>query len=256
MSTIGMNGAALFALSVASTVLPYQPSLASDALLAKAQAEFTAKARDAVLQRRAAQAPTGMVLASVPRDEPEKTHAAPSLEPASLSSPPAPETSESRSIPARTVTAPAITPVVQPVAAPLQSTVASDVVVQAPVVVAKNVDASVGPEFKADEIRPQSIPVAAETAVDRPSAPKQSELPQTAAPQAASQVVAPQTNKLTPTTVKTTKPISQPVRTVSAKTGKTARRFEREFSVGRLPYDIETLRAHAPEIAAAIARYM
>ena len=119
MSKIGITTGTAIALSVIATVLSYQPCYASDALLAKAQAEFTAKARDAVLQRRAAQAPAGMVLAST-QSEPVQTHTLASLEqPAVLSAP----ASADRSIPERTATAPA--------------QAATTDVVETPVVVAK-----------------------------------------------------------------------------------------------------------------------
>jgi len=237
MSKIGMTTGTAIALSVVVTVFCYQPSHASDALLAKAQAEFTAKARDAVLQRRAAQAPTGMVLASAPvqtQSAPVQTHTVASLEPSALSAPASLEASETTT-------------------APVQA--ATPDVVEAPVVTAKlpDVDAAVSSETKAVEVRPELKPLPAETAVQNIVAPKQPELPVAAA----SQVVTPTTNSVAPATVKIQKATREPASTNPAKkTSTIARRFERGLSRERIPYDVQALRARAPEIAAAIARYM
>jgi hypothetical protein len=248
MSKIGITTGTAIALSVIATVLSCQPSYASDPLLAKAQAEFTAKARDAVLQRRAAQAPAGMVLASAPQSEPVQTPKASPEQPAALSAP----ASADRSIPERTATAPAQAATIE--------------VVETPVVVAKlpEAPAPVVSETKADEVQPESKPLPTETEVEHILAPKQPELPQAAAPQAvtpntntvapATTAAAPATNTAAPATVKTQKETREQART--AQTKKTARRHERDFSGERLPYDMETLRARAPEVAAAIARYM
>jgi len=249
MSKIGITSGTAIALSVIATVLCYQPSHASDALLAKAQAEFTAKARDAVLQRRAAQAPAGMVLASA-QSEPVQTHTLVSLEqPAALSA----LASADRSIPERTATA------------PVQA--ATTDVVETPVVVAKlpEAPAPVIAETKADEVPTESKPLPTETAVEHIVAPKQPELPQAAAPQVvtpapqvatpAPQVATPMTNTTAPATAKTQKATREPDKTASAK-NPNLKQLQREFSAGRMPYDAETLRAKAPEIAAAIARYM
>jgi hypothetical protein len=269
MSKIGITSGTAIALSVVATVFCYQPSHASDALLAKAQAEFTAKARDAVLQRRAAQAPTGMVLASVPHSEPAQTpsepvqnHTATSLEPSAPSAPASLETSADRSIPARTATAP-----VQAVTAPVQPATAD--VAETPVVVAKlpEVPAPVSSETKADEVQAESKPLPAEAAAEKILAPKQPELPQapatqvvTPAPKVATpapQVAMPTTTSAAPASGKIQKTTRESAKPVSAKQMSTmARRYERDFSGQRPPYDMETLRAKAPEIAAAIARYM
>src|SRR4051812_35122554 len=118
MSKIGITSGTAIALSVLATVFSYQPSHASDALLAKAQSEFTAKARDAVLQRRA-QA-MGPMLASVQSRPVQETSTAASPAPAVVSTP-APVMASDRSIPVRPAATPAAT---------------ADVV-EAPVVVAK-----------------------------------------------------------------------------------------------------------------------
>ena len=257
MSKIGMTSGTVIALSVIATVFCYQPSRASDALLAKAQSEFTAKARDAVLQRRA-QAMAGPVLASVPA----QTHTITSPEPATPPAP-TPVMASERSIPARAPIAP-----VQVATAPVQAAATADVV-EAPIVVAKlpDVDAPVSSETKVDEVKP----LPAEKAVETIAAPKQPELP-TAAPQVATpapqvvtpapqavtpapQVATPATNPVAPATVKAQKAPRDSARTVSAR-NPNFRQLQREFSSGRIPYDAETLRARAPEIAAAIARYM
>ena len=256
MSKIGITSGTAIALSVIATVLCYQPSHASDALLAKAQSEFTAKARDAVLQRRA-QA-MGPRLASVHSEPAQQISTVASPAPATLSAP-APVTASDRSIPERPAAAP-----VQAVAAPVQA--ATTDVVETPVVVAKlpEAPAPVVVETKADEVQPESKPLPTETAVEHILAPKQPELPQAAAPQVvtpdtntvapATTTAAPATNTAAPVTVKTQKETREQPRTAQAK--KTARRHERDFSGERLPYDMETLRAKAPEVAAAIARYM
>src|SRR5690242_12261358 len=249
MSKIGMTSGTVIALSVLATVLSYQPSRASDALLAKAQAEFTAKARDAVLQRRA-QA-MGPVLASLQSEPAQQTFSMASPAPAALSAQ-TPAMASDRSIPER----PAAT---------------ADVV-EAPVVVAKlpDADATVVPETKVEEVKP--LPESNPLPVENIEAPKQPELPQAAAPQAvtpaaqvvtpapqvvtpAPQVAAPVTNTTAPATAKTQKATREPTKTASAK-NPNLRQLQREFAAGRMPYDAETLRAKAPELAAAIARYM
>ncbi len=265
MSKIGMTSGTAIALSVVATVFCYQPSHASDALLAKAQAEFTAKARDAVLQRRAAQAPAGMVLASVAVQTP--TVASPTVAP---SAPASLETSADRSIPARAAIAPAqvATAPAQTVTAPAQAAATADVV-EAPVVVASlpDVPAPVSAETKADEVPAESKPLPAETTAEKIVAPKQPELPQLPAPQVvtpktttatpATTTVAPATNTVASSAAKTQKVTREAARTISARQMSTmARRFDRDFPGQRPPYDMETLRAKAPEIAAAIARYM
>jgi hypothetical protein len=268
MSKIGITSGTAIALSVMATVLYYQPSHASDALLAKAQSEFTAKARDAVLQRRA-QAQTGMVLAAVPQSEPAQTYKLASPSPAAVSAP-APVMASERTIPARPATAP-----VQTEAAPAQAVTAD--VVEAPVVVARlpDVDTAVSSETKVEEVRAEAKPLP----VEHIETPKQPELPQAAAPQvvtpaaqvvtAAPQVVAPApqvvapapqvatpaTNSAAPATAKTQKATREAAKTVSGR-NPNLRQLQREFAAGRMPYNAEALRARAPEIAAAIARYM
>jgi hypothetical protein len=251
MSKIGIASGTAIALSVIATVLSYQPSHASDALLAKAQSEFTAKARDAVLQRRA-QA-MGPMLASLPQSEPAQQTST------VASSAPAPVMASDRSIPAR----PAVTAAA----------------VEAPVVIAKlpDADTTAIAETKVEETKP--LPESNPLPVEHIEAPKQPELPQAAAPQAvtpaaqvvtpapqvvtpapqvatpAPQVATPVTNTTAPATAKIQKTTREPARTVSTK-NPNLRQLQREFSAGRMPYDAETLRAKAPEIAAAIARYM
>jgi len=248
MSKIGITSGTAIALSIAATVFYYQPSHASDALLVKAQSEFTAKARDAVLQRRTAQVPMGTALAAAPQSEPAQTYTLASLEPSQASV----EASDSRSIPARTAPAPVATTPVSP-ATPVQAAT-----VEAPVEIIKlpNVEAAPGSETKADEVQPVSKPLPVEAAVQTTAAPQQVELPKAAAPQ----VVTPVTNAAAPATVKVQKATSEPAKVVPAlparKATKVARRLERELSSERLPYNVEALRARAPEIAAAISRYM
>jgi hypothetical protein len=234
MSKLGITIGSAIALSVMVTVLYHQPSGASNALLAKAQSEFTAKARDAVLQRRA-QATMGPVLASSPStsEAMEPTQPVVSAEPVAPSAPAPLQTSE-RGTPER----PAAT------AEPLE----------APVVVAKPpvVEAAAGSEPKLEEIKPESKPlseakpVLVETAVQNIEPLKQPEPPKAAAPQV-----------VTPATAKTQKTSREPAKTASAKkAGPNFRQLERDFSAGRMPYDAETLRARAPDIAAAMAPYM
>jgi hypothetical protein len=250
MIKIGMTSGAAIAM-IAVAVLCYQPSHASDALLAKAQSEFTAKARDALLQRRNAQPSAAAVLAAAPRSESSQNLLA-SLGPKLLPSPASLAASENRSIPARTATAPEQTTTfpVQTATAPVQAATAD--VVEASVVAAKppDFDSAVSSETEANEVKPELKPLPAGTTVQNIAAPKQPELPETAA----SQVVTPVTNSVAPATVKIQKSTRERVRTVSAKKASTiARRFERELP---LPYDGQALRGRAPEIAAVIARYM
>ena len=163
---------------------------------------------------------------------------------------------------------------------PAKTPAATDVV-ETPVVVAKlpDVDTTVIPETKVEEVRPEAkpLPESNPLPVEHIEAPKQPELPQAAVPQVATpaaqvvtpapqavtpalrvatpapQVAAPATNTTAPATAKTQKATREPAKTVSAKN---LRQLQREFKSGRMPYDAETLRARAPEIAAAIARYM
>jgi hypothetical protein len=286
MSKLGIAIGSAIALSVVATGLYYRPSGASNDLLAKAQSEFTAKARDAVLQR---QAQPGPALASSSTSEVlEPTHPVASAEPAAPSAA-APLQGSERSTPARpAVTSEAMEPtppvaLAEPLApsAPAPATLQSSersiperpaATAETPVVVAKPavVEAAAASEPKLEDIKPEpkllpevkpvleaqpvpeakpvleAKPVAVETGAQNIEAPKQPEPPKAAAPQV-----------VTPATVKMQKTTHEPAKTASAKkTGPSFRQLEREFSSGRMPYDPETLRARAPGIAAALAPYM
>lgn len=280
MSKLGIAIGSAIALSVVATGLYYRPSGASNDLLAKAQSEFTAKARDAVLQR---QAQPGPALASGSTSEVmEPTHPVASAEPSAPAAS-APLHASERGIPARpVVTSEAIEPTrpvasVEPVApsAPAPALPQSSewsiperpaVTAETPVVIAMPpvVEAAAASEPKSEDIKPESKllpeakplreampvleakPTPVETAVQNIEPPKEPEPPKAATPQV-----------VTPATVKTQKTPHEPAKTASAKkSGPSFRQLEREFSSGRMPFDAATLRAKAPDIAAAMAPYM
>jgi hypothetical protein len=251
MSKIGMIGGAAIAATFAATVFYYHPSYASDALLAKAQSEFTAKARDALLQRRLAPTSTASLIETAPQSEPVHTYVVASLEPVA---PPRATAIE----------------VSQAAPAPIPQTATAEVVETPAVVAPKLPDAEpvVQAERKQDEAKPEVKPevmtvaaLPAEVPAQNVVAPKETAVSEVAAPQVTppvvTQAVAPAVNTVVRQPAKvvqktTQETVKEPVK----KTNTVARHTERGTSREQVSYNVDTLRARAPEIAAALSRYM
>ena len=239
MSKFWMMGGAVIAVSVAAMVWNPGPVRSSEDLLGKAQSEFAMKARDALVQRRmAAQA---------------------SAAPAST------EPSVTESAPQSASTKPYVVASLEPVAPPMATLVptrseatiaeAAPAPVEAPVA---SRDSSVPPVTPAAPAVDAAPPMEAKT-VSLPAAPQASTPPQPVP--AATQVSEPakdDTPAATPAPAKSRQKVKTAHRTNQKEpmAGSTVRRSERTASRNAMPYNLETLRARAPEIAAAIARYM
>jgi hypothetical protein len=240
MSKFYMMGAAVIAVSVAVVAWGCRPVRTSDDLLGKAQAEFEMKARDALIQRRMTQVAPAPAAPSAPASVPEPTYAVASLE-----------------------------PVVPPtIAAPSAPVVAA--APEAPTVTADSLDApaaspklSVPPELpsapaaedkKATEsqMASQPVPPATENAVTPNPAPAVAPTPEVAT--VTTPVVTPTVGATPREPVKVTRKTCRASHEPRANV--VARRYDRDAARYSMPYNLQALRARAPEIAAAIARYM
>jgi hypothetical protein len=239
-----MIGAAVIAMSAAAALWSPQPVRSSEVLLGKAQSEFATKARDALIRRRMAELPMLPTELSSPPSVPTPPYAVVSLEPV------APAT----------------------IAAPKESTVPTPV---SPATVAESHDAPVAisdlpvlPEFvavpktekkEAAEVQIASLPEpsAAENVVTPKPVPAVAPTPEPAriiTPVVAAPAVTP-THATPPAPAKVAHKAHRAPNNES-NTNTVVRRSERAALRYSTPYSIETLRAHAPEIAAAIARYL
>src|SRR5882757_6661638 len=81
MNKFWMMGGAVIAVSVTAVVWNSGPVRSSENLLGKAQSEFAAKARDALIQRQMAQATTAPLAIAVPKSEAPAPYVVASLEP-------------------------------------------------------------------------------------------------------------------------------------------------------------------------------
>jgi hypothetical protein len=239
-----MFGVAI-AVSITGVAWNAQPVGASDNLLGKAQAEFAVKARDALIQRRMAGVSIVPTETSAPPSVPTPPYVVASLEPAA---PP-------------TIAAPKESMVPIASVSPTTTAGSSDVPVALP-------NLPVLPEFmaapkiedkEAGEPRIVSLPEppVAENAVTPKPALAVAPTPEFAAvtkPVVAAPAVIP--TRATPQApAKVAHKAHRPPNN-EPNTNTIVRRSEREAPGYSTPYSIETLRAHAPEIAAAIARYM
>jgi hypothetical protein len=239
MSKFWMIGVTAVVVSVASVALQVRPVRSSDDLLGKAQAQFAVKARDALIQRRMTSAPPSPVDAAPAGAE--LPYVVASLGPVAVPT-----------------TARFETPVAAVAQeAPLPTPSSFDVLVAAP----KSPAADTVETTKAIEPPPVVLPAtpASEQVVDPKAAPLTAPSP---APAAAP---APEATAVTPVATAETavapheaaKAIHKPRRASNEpRMNAVAHRYERETYGYSVPYNLQSLRAHAPEIAAAVARYM
>jgi hypothetical protein len=227
------------AVSITGVAWSARPVGMSDSLLGKAQAEFAVKARDALIQRR-------MTMAARAPDEPVSAPETPYVV-ASLGPVAAP------TIVRPTAPVPAVTPA------------ATTVAMDSPAVQAAAPSPPAAPELPApaavEEIKmtepPQAAPSEAsitENLVTTGSAPAAAPVAVASAPGPMTAVAA------APSTVAPREPAKMTQKTRRAsnepRTKSIARRYDGGASGYSTPYNLQALRAHAPEIAAAIARYM
>jgi hypothetical protein len=236
MSKIGTIGGAALAATFLATVFYYHPSSASNALLAQAQSEFMTQARDALLARRIGGVSTNNVLAAAAA--PAQSYVVASLEPVAP-----PSTAQVETPVSAQVEIPAAT------AAPIFSAATEDLV-ETPAVVnelPEPAKVEISAAVQVNEVKPEVAPLPAEPVTQQnATAPKK---PVTPAPQ----IVAPLTNPVAHLPVKA---VQKTTETPSRKTIVAARHPERAILRERLPYNLEALRARAPQIMAAIARYI
>jgi hypothetical protein len=242
MSKVWMISGAAIATLIAVAAWAPQPARSSQDLLAKAQSEFASKARDAVIQRRMAQStqrvqdPIESAAASLPQAaEPvqPKPLAVASLDPV----PPLAAVTQASAV--------AVTP------APIEN------ILERPAMDASRDNVSTVP----------SAPVA-----DVPVNRKLADSGVTAPP---TEAASPESDPVTATTVPAQPPIKQPASSVDvtarhaaavtrkarrasnpSATGRIIHRPEPNVSIDAMPRSIETLRTHAPEIAAIIRGYL
>ena len=246
MSRIGTIGGAALASTFLAAVFYYQPSHASNPLLAKAQSEFVTKARNALLERRIGEASMNGALASPPSSSPAQTQVVATLEPVAPPSTVQVETSAA--------------------SAALISTTPTRELTETPAAaneLPEPAKIEVSSAGTTNEVKPEVTPLPAE-----PAAAQQNAVAPNGPEAAAPQVVAPVTNM--PVTNMVAHPPARTVQKATQASGRktmiAARRPVRNISkerlplerlsIGRLPINVEALRARAPQIAAAIARYM
>jgi hypothetical protein len=245
MRKFWMIGGAVIAMSAAAALWNPQPVRSSEVLLGKAQSEFAVKARDALIRRRMAELPMLPTDISAPPSVPTPPYVVVSLEP----------------VPPPTFEAPKES--IVPIAPVSPATVAESH--DAPVAIS---DLPVLPEFvavpkteKKEAAEPQIVSLPEPPAVENVVTPKL--VP----------AVAPTPELITVTMPVVAAPVVTPIRATPQAPAKVAhkahraannepntnivvRRSERAAPGYSTPYSLETLRAHAPEIAAAIARYL
>ena len=231
MTRFWMMGGVAIAVSVGVMAWSPRPTPASEDLLRKAQSEFAIKARDALIQRRMALAPTSAL------PSPSQPYMVASLEPVA---------------PPRIAIAEAPAKAVAPVPPEVSAVSPDAAVISTELPAPPEIPAAPKAEAKETiESHTVSLP-------EPPAAEAMEPVPAVAAaPELAAvstQVVAPmgaappqRLRKLAPKTRRT--PPERSTKSV-------ARRSERVGSRDSIPYNLQALRARAPEIAAAIARYM
>jgi hypothetical protein len=248
MSKFWMMGVAAITITVAVVALDSRPvrsseDLLGNDLLGKAQSEFAIKARDALVQRRMVQASTAPELASAP-SVPQAPYKVASLEPVA---PPTIAVPQAIVLPVAPVP-PAVT--VETPEAPVASRPA-----------VKKTEEKTAVKQPTTEPQVTSLPgaPATEYAVTPKPAPTVAVTP--ALTTVAAKGVTPTggTQRERAKGPRQVQRASNAPRTAlkTAPRAKTiVRRSETYASRNSMPYDMEALRARAPEIAAAIARYM
>jgi hypothetical protein len=231
MTKIWMISGAVVAVSVAVMAWSPRPARTSEDLLGKAQSEFATKAREALVQRRMTTAS-----ASTVPTVPQRPDVVASLEP--------------------------VTPTIA-----VAETPAKAVAPVLPVVTTASPDAPItSAELPAV---PEMVPPAPKAVETETAQPQTLSLPEPSAAAATSKpvpIVAPapelpavSTRVVSPTRAEAEQPqkLARKTRRASNELGtkNVVRRSERVGSRYSTPYGLQALRAHAPEIAAAIASY-
>jgi hypothetical protein len=243
MNKLWIMGGAVITVSVAAMVWNSGPVRPSDNLLRKAQSEFATKARDALIQRQMAQASTAPVVAAPPKSEPLLPYVVASLEPVAAPTVVTRQTHFETAAPAPQVTAEP-----QPVTMP-------------------SPDAPIASQEAVSTAATVSTPATDDTPVTRtqmaalPEEPRVSLAPKPIdAATPVSEFAKADTPVVTPTHVAPRRQIKaeRKMRHVrnEPRTNAVAYRSERTGPRYITPYDLSALRARAPELAAAIARYM
>ncbi len=247
MNKFWMMGSTVLAASVAAVIWGAGPVRSTENLLGKAQSEFATKARDALIQRQMAQATMAPQVSAAPKTEAPSPYVVASLEPVAAPL----MTREIR------LEAPAPEPqaAVEPQTVPVAS-------VEAPIAMPAPAPA---PTLAAEETQPTKLQLAA---LEEPSS---KVLPKQIAVAPVSEAASADTPVVTPTAaeprrkLKAERKTRQVQRERNSNDGYRSERSERHERPARIerrapryatPYNLETLRARAPEIAAAIARYM
>ncbi|MBN8993002.1 MAG: hypothetical protein J0H42_32605 [Rhizobiales bacterium] len=258
MKKFWMMSGTVIAVSVTVMVWNLGPVRSSENLLVKAQSEFAAKARDALIQRQMAQVTTAPPAMTAPKTEAPSPHVVAAVEPVAAPTVAPRETRFEAPVPA-----PEPQAAVEPQTVPVAS-------VEAPIAAPEVVSAPTAPSAPAAEDTPApKMQLAA-----LPAEPQSSVLPKQIAVAPVSEVAKAETPAVTP-------PQAEPRRQFKAerkprhvqrerRTNDGYRsdrydrsdRYERTERVERRtprylsPYNLDTLRARSPELAAAIARYM
>jgi hypothetical protein len=250
MNKFWMLSSTVIAASVAAVIWGAGPVRSTENLLGKAQSEFAAKARDALIQRQMAQATMPPQVSAAPKTEAPSSYVVASLEPVAAPmmtreirvAPPVPEAQAAVEPPTVTVAS-----VEAPIALP---TVAAPA--PAPTPAAEETQATklqlAALEEPTSKVLPKQIPIAPVSEVAKAETP-----------------AATRTSTEPRRKFKAERKTRQVQRDRNTNDGYRAERSERVERTERYqrrapryatPYNLETLRARAPEIAAAIARYM
>jgi hypothetical protein len=244
MKKFWMMGGAIIAATVAAMIWNSAPVRSSQNLLSKAQSEFATKARDALKQRQMAQAPIVSTPTATPKSIPLPPDVFPLLEPVAT----APVAVSETSVEVAALETPTVTP------ASLDTALSRD-------------------SLSSPAILPAPAPLPAPAIEDAPAAraPQMASLPEEPkAPVLPRRIdVASMAEVANAEPPAVTRTFAEPQRQYRAerKTRHVQRKrrthdvYRSEYRSERAPrystpYNLETLRARAPEIAAAIARYM
>jgi hypothetical protein len=252
MNKFWMMGSTVIAASVAAVIWGAGPVRSTENLLGKAQSEFAAKARDALIQRQMAQATMAPPVSAAPKTEAPSPIVVASLEPVAAAV-----------VVTREIRAEA--PAVEPQAAVEPPTVAA-APAEAPIALQATVSAPApAPTPAAEETQATKLQLAA---LEEPTS---KVLPKQIAVAPVAEAARAETPVVTPTqaeprrkfkTERKTRQVQREIRTNDGyraertERRERAERYERRAPRYETPYNLETLRARAPEIAAAIARYM
>ena len=259
MKKFWMMGGAVIAVAVTAMVWNSGPVRSSENLLGKAQSEFAAKARDALIQRQMAQASVAPAAVTVPKTEAPAPYVVASLEPVAAPT-----------IVARETRFEAPTPALEPQAA-----------IEPQTVTAAAVDTPVAAQ---EVISPAAAPAAEEAPAPKvqlaalPTEPASSVLPKQIAVAPVSEVAKAETPAATPTPAEPRRQFKAErkpshvqrerrnndgaYRAERSERYDRADRYERSDRYERRApryvsgYNLDALRARSPELAAAISRYM